>query len=382
MTPESWARRLVCTRTGEGAPLDRPAFVSPAGAPWTVEYEPPPGARERLLADLPSRPWTLWRYRELLPPVSEETRVDLGEGGTPLIRVRRAAPDGVDAWIKDEGGNPTGSFKARGLSLAVNRAKELGAPGVQLPSAGNAGVALAAYAAAAGLPARVAVPEGTPGRIECACLTYGAEVHRVGATLVDSGAWLRDQGGDHWDLSTLKEPYRAEGKKTMGLELAEQMGWRLPDWVVYPTGGGTGIVGMASAFRQLRELGLVEGPGPRFAVVQMEGCAPIVRAFHEGAERARPWAQAETGVWGLRVPAAIGDFLVLRALRESGGAVVAVPEADLVDVADRLARHAGVAPGLEGAAAWRGMELLAAQGTIRPGQRVVVFQTGSPGNYA
>ena len=221
-----------------------------------MEYDLDPAKGEHLRRELPRRPWTLWRYRELLPLSDFEGRVDLGEGGTPLVRLRRMAPDGVELLVKDEALNPTGSFKARGLSLAVNRARELGAVGVQLASAGNAALALTAYAAAAGLKARVALPEDTPRTIEERCREHGAEVLLSPGTLVDAAKLLSDADG-YWTVSTLREPYRVEGKKTMGLELAEQLGWELPDWIVYPLGGGTGIVGMHKAFDELRRLGLV-----------------------------------------------------------------------------------------------------------------------------
>jgi threonine synthase len=375
----------VCSSTGATAPLDEPAFLSPAGAPWLVAYDLDPERGRRLAEHLPGRPWTLWRYRELLPLREPEERVDLGEGGTPLIVLRRTAPPGVRVWVKEEAGNPTGSFKARGLSLAVNRARELGAPGVELASAGNAALALAAYAAAAGLPARVALPEDTPPVIARRCREHGADVLTGGRTLVEAAARLADRGrrdDRFWNLSTLREPYRVEGKKTLGLEIAEQLGWRLPDWIVYPTGGGTGIVGMHKAFDELERLGLVAGPRPRFVCVQMAGCAPIVRAFEAGAERAEPWEEPATRVWGLRVPRALGDFLILRALAETEGRAVAVAEGRLPRVMERAAREEGLAPGPEGAAALAALEDLAAAGTIRPGERVVVFQTGHPANYA
>ncbi len=375
---DRWARRLVCSRTGVTAPLDEPAFLSPAGAPWLVEYDLDPAKGERLRRELPGRPWTLWRYRELLPLADFDSRVDLGEGGTPLIRLRRTAPEGVELLIKDESRNPTGSFKARGLSLAVNRARELGAPGVQLASAGNAALALTAYAAAAGLPARVALPADTPQTVFDRCREYGAEVLSSPGTLVEASKLL---GDDYWNVSTLREPYRAEGKKTMGLELAEQLGWNLPDWIVYPLGGGTGIVGMHKAFEELRRLGLVSEKRPRFVVVQVAGCAPIVRAFERGEETAEPWEDPQTRVWGLRVPRAIGDFLVLRAVRESGGGAVAIDEARLGEVTARAARQEGLLLGPEGAAALAATEDLAASGAFAPGERVVVFQTGDPANY-
>ena len=385
---DRWARRLVCSRTGGTALLDEPAFLSPAGAPWLVEYDLDAEKGEALRRALPGRPWTLWRYRELLPLAGFESRADLGEGGTPLVRLGRTAPPGVELWVKDESGNPTGSFKARGLSLAVNRARELGAPGVELTSAGNAALALAAYAAAAGLPARVALPSDTPATIAERCRLHGAEVLEGGRTLVEAARLLTERPptgsrGAYWNLSTLKEPYRAEGKKTMGLELAEQLGWELPDWIVYPTGGGTGIVGMDKAFGELERLGLIApGRRPRFAVVQMAGCAPIVRAFECRAERAEPWPDPDTRVYGLRVPKAIGDFLILRALYETGGAAVAIEEARLPEIGACAASEEGLLVGPEGAAALAAVADLAAVGRIEPGQRVVAFQTGHPGNYS
>lgn len=379
---ERWATNLVCSLTGERAPLDEPAFLAPSGRPWLVEYDLNPERGRQLLAALPQRPWTLWRYLELLPLAKAADRVDLGEGGTPLIRLRRSAPAGVEVLIKEESGNPSGSFKARGLSLAVNRARELGAPGVQLPSAGNAALALATFAAAAGMPCRVAMPRDTPKGIGERCRELGAEVHSVGATLVESGRFLAGLEGGFWTLATLKEPYRVEGKKTMGLELAEQLGWKLPDWILYPTGGGTGIVGMHKAFDELERLGLIGPDRPRFAVVQMEGCAPIVRAFDEGAEFATAWEKPETEVWGLRVPEAVGDFLILRALRESGGQAVAVPESVIAGRMREASRLEGLEVGPEGAACLAALDRLAEQGHVKPEQRVVIFQTGHPRNYA
>jgi len=382
---ERWARRLVCSGTGEPAPLDEPAFLSPAGKPYLVEYELDAAWGAAWAEALRRRPWTLWRYRELLPVADPAAVCDLGEGGTPLVPLRRTAPAGVEVLLKEEGGNPTGSFKARGLSLAVNRARELGAPGVELPSAGNAALALSAFAAAAGLPARLALPEDTPAVIADRCRLHGAEVLSGGRTLVEAGERLaavsKEDGGGYWNLSTLKEPYRVEGKKTMGLELAEQLGWELPDWIVYPTGGGTGIVGMHKAFDELERLGLVRGRRPRFVVVQMAGCAPIVRAFERGEETAEPWAEPATEVYGLRVPKAVGDFLILRALRETDGRAVAVEEGRLPEMARRVAREEGVLVGPEGAACLVALEELAGAGVVGEGERVVVFQTGHPGNY-
>jgi threonine synthase len=383
-----WATGLICSRTGVAAPLDEPSFLSPAGAPWLVEYDLDVEKGRRLLAALPSRPWTLWRYRELLPIAGFEARVDLGEGGTPLVLLSRAEAlfpsaslDGVKLWLKDESLNPTGSFKARGLSLAVNRARELGAPGLQLASAGNAALALTAYGAAAGLATRVALPEDTPKTVFDRCRAHGAEVLSSPGTLVEAGKLLEQGAERYWGISTLREPYRVEGKKTMGLELAEQFGWELPDWVVYPLGGGTGIVGMHKAFDELERLGLIGPKRPKLVIVQMAGCAPIVRAFERGESSAAAWENPVTEAWGLRVPKAIGDFLVLRAVRESGGRALAIEESRVAPLAKLAARHEGLLIGPEGAAVLAGVEDLAREGAFLPGERVVGFQTGHPANY-
>jgi len=346
-----------------------------------VEYDLDPEKGSWLRKHLPSRPWTLWRYRELLPVENWQHRIDLGEGGTPLVRLNRLMPRDVEAWLKEEGGNPTGSFKARGLALAVSRAVELGAPGVQLPSAGNAALAAAAYCAAAELPCRIALPLDTPAEVVSRCRMYGSEVLMSGRTLVESAAGLAAEDRGFWDLSTFKEPYRVEGKKTMGLELAEQFNWHLPDWIIYPTGGGTGIVAMAKAFEELRALGLIAAEKCRFAVVQMEGCAPVVEAFHRGDEVVTPWEDPQTEVWGLRVPQSIADFLILRALREGDGTAVAIPEESIVPMQQRAARQEGLLVGPEGAAALLAVQTLTEDGHIQSGQRVLIFQTGHPANY-
>ena len=378
---ERWARRLVCSTTGVEAALDEPAFLSPDGRPWLVDYELDASRGTAWAEDLRRRPWSLWRYMELLPVADPAAVVDLGEGGTPLQSLRRWAGDATRITIKQEAGNPTGSFKDRGLTMAVNRARELGAEGVQLPSAGNAAIAMSAYAAANGLAARVAMPVDTPAVVQVQCETYGAEVIRAGANLVESGAHLASLPGDYWNLATLKEPYRVEGKKTMGLELAEQLAWKLPDWIVYPTGGGTGIVGMAKAFNELERLGLIGPERPRFVVVQMSGCAPMVRAFENGTRHAEPWENPETRVWGLRVPQAVGDFLILDALRTTRGVAVAIDEPEIEGVAEEVGASDGIVVGPEGAAALLATRQLMEAGTIREGQHVVIFQTGHPRNY-
>ena len=375
-----WATHLECSRTGITAPLDEPASLSPAGAPWLVRYDLAGRDGEAWRRALQTRDRGLWRYRELLPVSDFEARVDLGEGGTPLVPLRRLAPAGVEALVKDESGNPTGSFKARGMALAVTRARELGIPGVELASAGNAALAACAYAAAAGMQARVAMPPDTPGAIPARCRALGAEVLLVGATLVESRAALLERPAGLFDLSTFREPYRVEGKKTMGLEIAEQLGWELPAWILYPTGGGTGIVGMIAAFHQLQELGLVGRRLPRLVVVQAEGCAPIAQALEQGGD-AEPWEDPQTRAWGLRVPRALAAPLILSAVRETNGRGVTVSEDEMTDATVRLARAEGMEVGPEGAAAFVALEKLAAHGALREGERVVVFQTGSPWNY-
>ncbi|MFQ5527038.1 MAG: threonine synthase [Thermoanaerobaculia bacterium] len=377
----NWARDLVCPKTGETARLDELHNLSPAGAPWLVEYDLDEERGERLASSLERRPWTMWRYRELLPVSDPERRTDLGEGGTPLVALEGEAALGQRVWVKQEAGNPTGSFKARGLSMALNRARELGAPGVRLPSAGNAAIAASAYAAACGLPCRVAVPADAPDRVLEKVRSYGARVDAVGANLVESGAWLAEEAPDLMDVSTLKEPYRLEGKKTMGFELAEQFAWSLPEWILYPTGGGTGLIGIPKAFDELERLGLAGSERPRMVSVQMSGCAPIVKAFHDGAEAAEPWPDPDTRVWGLRVPKAVGDFLILRTLRKTNGTAVAVDEAVVEEANRKLPKLTGLDWGPEGAACWVALESLIESGAIGRDDRVVLLQTGHPANY-
>jgi threonine synthase len=355
------------------------------GRPLAVRYDLAAiGARVRP-TDLVGRAPTLWRYREMLPLAFARDPVTLGEGFTPLAAVPGLARAvGVrELWIKDEAANPTGSFKARGLCLAVTMAQAYGAKIVALPSAGNAGGALAAYAARAGLTAHVFVPEDCPRAFVLEAQALGAHVTLVPGFITDAGRRLRETAGADWfDLSTLKEPFRAEGKKTMGYELAEQFAWELPDVIVYPTGGGTGLVGMAKAFDELESLGwIAAGKRPRLVSVQMEGCAPIPRAFASGAEAAEPWADPTTLAAGLRVPAAVGDRWMLSVLRASHGAAVAVPEGDMLDDTLVLSRALGVLAAPEGGAALAGLRRLVARGEVGTGDRVVVFNTGSGLKY-
>ncbi len=328
---------------------------------------------------------TMWRYRELLPVHDEANIVTLGEGFTPLLRCDRLGQTlGMQSlWIKDESQIPTGSFKARGLSMAVSRAKELGVTSVALPTAGNAGGALAAYAARAGMDAHIFAPCDVPVANRIEAQVMGANVTLVDGLITDCGRLVREGAATHgwFDMSTLKEPYRVEGKKTMGLELAEQFHWNLPDVILYPTGGGTGLIGMWKAFEELETLGWIGSQRPRMVSVQAEGCAPIVRAFHRGAEEATPWQNARTVAAGLRVPSAVADFLMLRVLRESGGTAVAVSDEELLEGVSLCAEREGIFACPEGGATVAALRHLLENGTIEPDEHVVLFNTGSGLKY-
>jgi len=355
------------------------------GAPLLARYDLV-GARAWSRDSLPGRPPNMWRYRELLPIFDGESPVTLGEGFTPLFHTRAlGATIGLDQlYIKDESLNPTNSFKARGQSTAITRAKYLGATTIALPTAGNAGNAAAAYAAAAGLACDVFIPRDAKRPFIDECRLYGASVTLVDGLITDAGRMAAEKGGPlgWYDVSTLKEPYRIEGKKTMAYELAEQMGWEWPDWIVYPTGGGTGMVGMWKAFEEIEQLGWVKpGRRPRMVSVQAEHCAPIVRAFEQGTEKAQPWENPSTLADGLRVPRAIGDFLILRAVRESGGTALAVADDEMVSGMLAIGEHAGVSAAPEGGAALIAIQRLAADGRIKPTDRVVLFNTGGALKY-
>lgn len=335
--------------------------------------------------DLTGRSADLWRYAEVLPVRDPRFAIRLGEGWTPLLDAPRLADRiGVARlWLKDEGQNPTASFKARGLAMAVSRASELGVQEVALPSAGNAGSAAAAYAAAAGMRAHVVVPRDTPAPILEEIRGLGADLELLDGLITDCGARVAEGVREHgwFDLSTLKEPYRVEGKKTMGYEVAEQLGWRLPDVIVYPTGGGTGLVGMWKAFDEMEQLGWIDGRRPKMIVVQATGCAPMVRAWQQGAEFAEPWHDAETYASGMRVPKAVGDFLILRAVRESGGAAVAVTDAEMEEWVGRVGALSGIFCAPEGAATAAALPQLLAQGVVSPSDEVLLFNTGSGLKY-
>jgi threonine synthase len=344
------------------------------GMPLRVDYDLSPAVGRDALA---GRAASLWRYREVLPVVAG-AEVTLVEGWTPLVQVA----DRV--WIKDEARNPTGSFKARGMSVAVTVAKILGARGLRAPSAGNAAGALAAYGAAAGLGVVVAMPDDTPRAFVEECEIYGAEVQLVPGTIADAGRWLREHGPqDAFDVSTLREPHRIEGKKTMGYELFEQFDGSLPDVLVYPTGGGTGLVGMWKAWSELRALGWLSQDAklPRMVSVQMAGCAPVVKAFRDGSAATAAWPAASTRAWGLRVPSPLGGFLCLRAVRETGGTAMAVEESAMAEATRTLTRRSGLDICPEGGAAWAAAEQLRESGWIRPRESVVVFNTGTGLKY-
>jgi threonine synthase len=355
------------------------------GAPLLARYDLE-RARAWPKSSLAGRDASMWRYRELMPLFDGEQPVTLGEGWTPLIHVARLGAElGLTrVFVKDESLNPTNSFKARGLSAAVTRAARLGAQTLSVPSAGNAANALAAYAAAAGLSARVFMPRDVKTPFIRECELYGAEVTLVDGLITDAGRVAAERGGPlgWYDVSTLKEPYRIEGKKTMAYELAEQLDWRLPDWIIYPTGGGTGMVGMWKAFEELEQIGWVPaGRRPRMVSVQAEHCAPIVRAFEQGAERSEMWQHARTIADGLRVPKAIGDFLVLRAVRESGGTAVAVTDDEMVAAMRDIGTREGISAAPEGGAALQALKMLVADGRVQPHDAVVLFNTGGALKY-
>jgi len=333
---------------------------------------------------LATREKSLWRYREVLPLPDDVEPVSLGEGGTPLLRASGSCrTDDIDLWIKDESLNPTQSFKARGMSVAVSMAKYLGATKLAAPSAGNAGGALAAYAARAGLEAHIFMPRDTPRANIIECRELGAQVTLIDGLITNCGAEIaRRKAKEGWfDMSTLKEPYRVEGKKTLGYELAEQCAWQLPDVILYPTGGGTGLIGMWKAFDEMETLGWIGKKRPRMFAVQATGCAPIVRAFEAGEKIAAEFPDARTVATGLRVPKAIGDFLILNILCQSNGGAIAVTDEEMI----RSAREVGSTQGLfvcpEGGACFAALKLLFHAGKIAPGEHVVIFNTGSGIKY-
>jgi len=386
----SFAIDLECTRCGARAELEAPQNLCACGAPLSTRYDLALAARRVSPAMLAARPPGLWRYREFLPVREERHVTNLGEGGTPLLdlprlgaRLQTGRGTAPRLLLKDESFNPTQSFKARGMAVAVSRARALGLEHLAVPSAGNAGSALAAYAARAGLRATVFMPRDTDRSFVDECVMLGARVELVDGLIDDCGRRVAaGKSTEGWfDVSTLKEPYRLEGKKTLGYELAEQLDWQLPDVIVYPTGGGTGLIGMWKAFAELIELGWIVPPLPRLVSVQASGCAPIVRAFHAGAEHADAWQDAHTFALGLRVPVAVADFLMLRALRASGGTAVAVSDAEIAAAGSDLATSEGIFPAPEGAATWAAVQKLEASEFLHGAQSIVLFNTGGWTKY-
>jgi threonine synthase len=381
----TFVTHLECAATGERYPADEIRNLSRAGKPLLVRYDLA-GVREALSKEaLAERPADLWRYRELLPVRRADHIVSLGETATPIVALGKlsAKIGGGELLVKDEGRLPTGSFKARGLVMAVSMAKAFGITHMAMPTNGNAGAALAAYASRAGIRATVFCPQDTPDVNVSEIALQGANVYRVNGLIDDCGKIVaegREKAG-WFDVSTLKEPYRIEGKKTMGLELAEQLGWDVPDVILYPTGGGTGLIGMWKAFAELEAIGFLGKKRPRMVAVQAAGCAPMVRAFEAGAEHAPRWENAHTIAAGIRVPQAIGDFLILRAVRESGGFAIAVDDAAITAALAEAAREEGFLLCPEGAATYAAYKAALADGRIRRDERALLFNCATGLKY-
>ena len=381
----TFVTHLECSMTGERYPADELHNLSRAGKPLLVRYDLAEVKKSLSREALARRPQDLWRYRELLPVRRTEDIVSLGEAVTPIVAMPKLAKmlATTEILVKDESRLPTGSFKARGLAMAVSMAKALGVAHMAMPTNGNAGAALAAYASRAGIKTTVFCPQDTPEVNVREIALQGATVYRVNGLIDDCGKIvMQGQAKVGWfDTSTLKEPYRIEGKKTMGLELAEQLGWELPDVVLYPTGGGTGLIGMWKAFAELEAIGLIGKKRPRMVAVQAAGCAPIVRAYDAGVEHAPRWEDAQTIAAGIRVPQAIGDFLVLRAVRESGGFAIAVTDEAITAAIDEVARAEGLLLCPEGAATYAALQQGLADGRIRRDERALLFNCATGLKY-
>ena len=381
----TFAEEIVCPRCDNRFRVDQLLNLCSCGSPLLVRYDLRKAAATVTKPSLQGRSATLWRYRELLPVQDDVNVVSLGEGFTPLLEAKTVAHELSfrRVWIKDEAQNPTGSFKDRGLCLAVSRAKELGVKKIAIPSAGNAGGSLSAYAARAGIEANVFMPKDTPAANQIEARQYGARLTLVDGLISDCGKIIAERkAAEGWfDVSTLKEPYRVEGKKTMGYEIAEQLNWKLPDVIIYPTGGGTGLIGMWKAFAEMEEMGWIGRDRPRMVSVQASGCAPIVRAFVEGKDTAEPWQNAKTVASGLRVPQAVADFLMLRALRESNGTALSVSDDEMLAEIPRIGRAEGIFFCPEGAACVAALRRLANQRWIKPTDEVVIFNTATGLKY-
>jgi threonine synthase len=381
----TFVTHLECAATGERYEADRIHNLSRAGKPLLVRYDLARVGRALSKDALRARPMDLWRYRELLTVRKREHIVSLGEAATPIVALTNLAArlGAAELLVKDEGRLPTGSFKARGLVMAVSMGKALGITHMAMPTNGNAGAALAAYASRAGIRSTVFCPEDTPEVNVSEIALQGAKVYRVNGLIDDCGKIVaegREKAG-WFDVSTLKEPYRIEGKKTMGLELAEQLGWEVPDVILYPTGGGTGLIGMWKAFAELEAIGFLGSKRPRMVAVQAAGCAPMVRAFEVGAEHASRWENAHTIASGIRVPQAIGDFLILRAVRESGGFAIAVDDAAITSALEEAAREEGFLLCPEGAATYAAYKVALADGRIRRDERALLFNCATGLKY-
>lgn len=383
----STLHHLECTRCGATHDADRLHTLCPAcGKVLYARYDLERAKKTLTRESVARRPRGMWRWREIMPVRDPRFVVTLGEGDTPLLPAPRLGAElGLShLYIKEESLCPTGSFKARGLSAAVSRNLELGARAFAIPSAGNAASALAAYAARAGVPAHVYMPVDTPELFKKEDAIYGADTTLVRGLINDCGAIVKKRAAAEglFDVSTLKEPYRAEGKKTMGLEIAEQLGWELPDAVVYPTGGGTGIVGMWKAWEELEAMGLLGKKRPKMISVQAEGCAPIVRAFDAGLDHAPLWENASTVASGLRVPVAVADSLILHAIRASGGTAISVSDAEMADAMRAIGSREGIFAAPEGAATWAATRALVQRGFLKKDDAIVLFNTGTGIKYA
>jgi len=380
---DTFVTHLVCGLEGDSYPADQVHGLSQAGRPLLVRYDLEAVAKAITKEDLARRPAGMWRYRELLPVRQAASIVSLGECETPLVRLPKLEAGRGQLIVKDESRLPTGSFKARGLCMAVSMARELGISRIAMPTNGNAGAALAAYASRAGIEAFVFCPDDTPEINIREIAAQGARVWRVNGLINDCGRLVGEgkESFGWFDLSTLKEPYRIEGKKTMGLELADQLGWQVPDVILYPTGGGTGLIGMWKAFQELQAMGWLGDRLPRMVAVQAEGCAPIVKAFEQGSRHAELWPNAHTVAAGIRVPVAVGDFLMLDAVRESGGFATAVSDAAIVQAVDEVARQEGLLLCPEGGATYAAWRQELATGRISPDESCVLFNCASGLKY-
>ncbi len=378
------ASKLTCSKCAAAFGPTELLNLCTCGGPLLVSYDLSEVRSQWRKQDLNGAVNSMWRYAPVLPAGVEEA-VTLQEGWTPLVRAHRLQQElGAESlWIKDEGRNPTDSFKARGLSCAVTMAKKLGGHKLAIPSAGNAASALAAYAAAAALEAYIFMPRDVPQANFIECKSFGAIVTLIDGLISDCGKIVADRKArEGWfEVSTLKEPYRIEGKKTMGYEVAEQFGWQVPDAILYPCGGGVGLIGMWKAFAELEELGWIDGKRPKMISVQSEGCAPITRAFEQKAEASEFWQNAHTVASGLRVPKALGDFLVLKAIRESGGTAISISDEEMLDAGVLMARREGIFPAPEGGACVAAVRHLLETGFLKPSEQIVIYNTGSGLKY-